>query len=285
MAFKALTLNTPPEQAAHILAEDDAAIYEALMGDDRVLDIGNKLAATVITNNSVRISDGVAVVGGHVGRIIKGDYEDMTIENGASGKKRNDIICARFISNGNMDTYRLIVIKGASGTTAVDPTIVSGNLYNGDKQRDFPLWRVCLDGLSITKVEQMFTISATNKFLADKTASLQTSVNQLNSNYNDLNQYSERDLVEYKLTRLGNVKQFIYNTRIPKEWKANTRFAMNTAAFAVEYRPKATFGTAAVITGTGVVALMDFDADGFIYIKPITTIAVGTWVTIHVCYI
>ena len=108
---------------------------------------------------------------------------------------------------------------------------------------------------------------------------------QLNSNYNDLNQYSERDLVEYKLTRLGNVKQFIYNTRIPKEWKANTRFAMNTAAFAVEYRPKATFGTAAVITGTGVVALMDFDADGFIYIKPITTIAVGTWVTIHVCYI
>lgn len=112
-----------------------------------------------------------------------------------------------------------------------------------------------------------------------------TDITSLNSNYNDLNQYSERDLVEYKLTRLGNVKQFIYNTRIPKEWKANTRFAMNTAAFAVEYRPKATFGTAAVITGTGVVALMDFDADGFIYIKPITTIAVGTWVTIHVCYI
>ncbi|MBS6764010.1 MAG: hypothetical protein KH304_10605 [Clostridium sp.] len=183
MAFKALTLNTPPEQAAHILAEDDAAIYAALMGDDRVLDIGNKLAATVITNNSVRISDGVAVVGGHAGRIIKGDYEDMTIENGTSGKKRNDLICARFISNGNTDTYRLIVVKGASGTTAVDPTIVRGNLYNGDKQRDFPLWRVCLDGLSITKIEQMFTVSATNKYLADKTASLQTSVNQLNSNF------------------------------------------------------------------------------------------------------
>ena len=186
MAFKALTLNTPPEQAAHILAEDDAAIYAALMGDDRVLDIGNKLAATVITNNTVRISDGVAVVGGHAGRIIKGDYEDMTIENGASGKKRNDLICARFISNGNTDTYRLIVVKGASGTTAIDPTIVRGNLYNGDKQRDFPLWRVCLDGLSITKIEQMFTVSATNKYLADKTASLQTSVNQLNSNLSGL---------------------------------------------------------------------------------------------------
>ena len=182
MAFKALTLNTPPEQAAHILAEDDAAIYEALMGGDKVLDIGNKLAATVITNNSVRISDGVVVVGGHVGRIVKGDYEDMTIENGTSGKKRNDLICARFMVSGDIDTYKLIVVKGASGTTAVDPTIVSGNLYNGDKQRDFPLWRVCLDGLSITKVEQLFSVSSTIKYLTEKTASLQTLYNQLNSN-------------------------------------------------------------------------------------------------------
>lgn len=177
MAFKGLTLNTPPEMAAHILAEDDAAIYEALLGDDRVLDIGNKLAATVITNNSVRISDGVAVVGGHVGRIKKGDYQDMTIENGVSGKKRNDLICARFITNGDTDTYNLVVVKGAAGTTATDPSVVKGNLYAGDKQRDFPLWRVCLDGLSITKVQQMFSVSKTNKYFSDQ-------LDQLNRNCN-----------------------------------------------------------------------------------------------------
>lgn len=182
MAFKPITLNTPPEKAAHILAEDDAAFYEALIGEDRVLDIGNKLSATVITNNVVRISDGVVVVGGHIGRIVKGDYEDMTIENGISGKKRNDLICARFISNGSVDTYGLVVIKGAAGATATDPTIVSGNLYNGDKQRDFPLWRICLDGLSITKVEQLFNVNATNKYLAEKATSLQNSFDQLNRN-------------------------------------------------------------------------------------------------------
>lgn len=180
MAFKPLTLNTPPEKAAHILAEDDAAIYEALLGDDRVLDIGNKLAATVITNNSVRISDGVAVVGGHVGRIKKGDYQDMTIENGVSGKKRNDLICARFITNGDTDTYNLVVVKGAAGTTATDPSVVKGNLYAGDKQRDFPLWRVCLDGLSITKVQQMFSVSKTNKYFSDQ-------LDQLNRNLQSTN--------------------------------------------------------------------------------------------------
>lgn len=278
MAFKAITVNTPPEQAAHILAEDDAAIYDALLGDDRVLDIGNKLAATVISNNVVRISDGVAVVGGHVGRIKKGDYEDMSIENGVSGKKRNDLICARFMVSGDVDTYKLVVIKGASGATAVDPTTVKGSLYNGDKQRDFPLWRVRLDGLSITKVEQLFTIGMTNKYLSDKTNSLQTSVNQLNSN-------TEFTTAEYKLTRLGNVKQFIYNGRIPKAWNADIKFAMNTVAFPAEYRPKTTFGTIATITGTGIVATLDFTQDGFIYLKPSAAIAANTWVTIHVCYI
>lgn len=110
-------------------------------------------------------------------------------------------------------------------------------------------------------------------------------VNQLNSNYQNLNNYTEFATAEYKVTRLGYQKQFIYNGRIPSAWNAGIRFAMNTAAFAAEYRPKATFGTASIITGTGVVATLDFTDDGFIYIKPITTIAAGTWVTIHVCYI
>ncbi len=178
MALKPITVNTAASEPAHILAEDDAAIYEALIGDDRVLNIGGKLAATVISNNKVRITDGVVVVGGHVARIYKGDYEDMTIENGVSGKNRNDLIVARFItgSDGGADSFKLVVIKGTVGTTASDPATVQGNLYNGDKQRDYPLWRVKIEGLSITKVEQLYEIGVTN-------ADLSNSISQLNDNY------------------------------------------------------------------------------------------------------
>lgn len=112
-----------------------------------------------------------------------------------------------------------------------------------------------------------------------------TSVAALNSNYQNLNNYTEFATAEYKVTRLGYQKQFIYNGRIPSAWNAGIRFAMNTAAFAAEYRPKATFGTASIITGTGVVATLDFTDDGFIYIKPSAAIAANSWVTIHVCYI
>ena len=170
MGFKPLTINTSPESEAHILAEDDAALYAGMLAQDSVLNLGNKLKATVINNNKVRISDGIVLVGGHAGRIIKGDYEDMTINNGVSGQKRNDIIAARFIAgaSGGADSYKLVVIQGTPGTTAKDPTFAKGDLYNGDKQRDYPLWRVKIENLSIVKVEQMFTVGkSTEEVMAE----------------------------------------------------------------------------------------------------------------------
>lgn len=178
MAFKPITLNTPAEEPAHILAEDDAAIYESIIGGDCVLPIGGLMKATVLTNNKVRITDGAVVVGGHVGRIVKGDYEDMTIANGQTGQNRNDIIAARFLAgaDGGSDSYSLVVIQGTPGSSAADPVIVKGDLYAGDKQRDYPLWRVCLEGLSITKVEQMHEIGTTNKDLSDSINKFTTTV-------------------------------------------------------------------------------------------------------------
>lgn len=200
MAFKALTVNTPPAQAAHILAEDDAAIYGGLLGQDCVLPLGQKLKATVISNNKVRIADGVVSVGGHIGRVISGDYEDMTIANGVSGKKRNDIIAARFIAgaSGGADTYKLVVIQGTAGTTASDPVTVKGDLYSGDKQRDYPLWRVKIEGLSIVKVEQMYKVGVSDVELLERMTEMNRSLTEkitaINSSLENLKYY------EYKLS-------------------------------------------------------------------------------------
>ena len=157
MGLKGITINTLPEAAAHIYAEDDAAIYQAIIGSDRVLDIGEKFKAEVINSNTVRVYNGVVVIGGHVARIVPGDYQDMTIENGTAGKKRNDLIVARFMTTGNAgtDDYTLAVVKGAAGDTAADPSLVQGDLYNGAKQRELALWRVKLDGVNITDVERV----------------------------------------------------------------------------------------------------------------------------------
>lgn len=162
MGFKALTVNTAAEAAGHIYAEDDAAIFQSMFGGDGVLNIGNCLKSTVISNNKVRISDGVLSVGGHIGRLSHADYQDMTIENGATGYNRNDIIYARFLTSGNVDSFILAVKKGTATTgIATDPSLVQGNLYEGAVERDYPLYRVKLSGLSISSVDQLFTVIPT----------------------------------------------------------------------------------------------------------------------------
>lgn len=160
MSLKALTANTAPEENAHILAEDDAAIFQSMFGEDGVLEIGQQMKATVISNNKVRVADGLVCIGGHIARTVYGDYTDLTIENGESGKNRNDLIIGTFSTTGagGIDTMQLTVKKGAAGTAATDPALTQGNLYTGSKLREVPLWRVKIEGLSITKVEQLFEI-------------------------------------------------------------------------------------------------------------------------------
>lgn len=172
--LKPLTVNTPTEQETEYYAEDDAAIFQSIFGEDGVSTTGQACKATVLSNNKVRIADGVICVGGHFARIPYGDYIDCEIENGQSGKNRNDIIVARFetTGTGGIDTYTCEVKKGTAGTTATDPEIVQEDLYKAGKVRELPLYRVKIEGLSITAVEKLFTLRKTNEELEKELASL-----------------------------------------------------------------------------------------------------------------
>lgn len=182
MSLKALTANTAPEENAHILAEDDTAIFQSMFGEDGVLEIGQRMKATVISNNKVRVADGVVCIGGHIARTVYGDYTDLTIENGESGKNRNDLIIGTFSTTGagGIDTMQLTVKKGAAGTAATDPALTQGNLYTGSKLREVPLWRVKIEGLSITKVEQLFEIVPSIPTLKKELESLNGNIKEQN---------------------------------------------------------------------------------------------------------
>lgn len=172
--LKGITINTDPADEAHIYAEDDAAIYQSIVGSDGVMSIGQRCESQVISNNKVRVKDGVIVVGGHFARIPYGDYIDCEIANGQSGRNRNDIIIAKFVTTGTggIDTYTLEVKQGVSTTgSATDPALTQNNLYESGKIREMPLYRVKIEGLSITKVEKMFksvpTIPILNAYLSE----------------------------------------------------------------------------------------------------------------------
>jgi hypothetical protein len=217
MGFKGLTLNTPPEETAHIYAEDDAAIFQSIVGGDGVFTLGQQCKATTLSNNKVRIADGVLIVGGHFARIPYGEYEDCEIANGETGKKRNDFIVAVFetTGTGGIDEMHCTVKKGVAGATAVDPELKQDDIYNNGKIRELPLYRVKIEGLSIVAVEQMFKLksdmSTLNKRLSElKDYVIESGKAQIasTSRYNYYEKYASGKLVQWGVANYSHTDGF-----------------------------------------------------------------------------
>ena len=241
MGLKGITVNTAAEAEAHIYAEDDAAIYQSILGMDAVADIGQKCKATVISNNKIRVSDGVVVVGGHVARIPYGEYEDCEIANGQTGKNRNDLIVARFetTGSGGVDKMTCKVYQGTAGSTAADPSITQDNIYQNGKVREFPLYRVRIEGLNIVAVDQLFTVlpsmATINKDLADTSDKIAVkSYKQA-----DVHLQSFYNVSAFSAYKVG--REVHFNVSLdPKSGTtllANKLYAITSASIATDLRP------------------------------------------------
>lgn len=138
----------------HITAEDHGAFNAATFGSGNyVLNLGNQFKATVVSNNLIRIADGELMTQGRHIRLKSGTYVDLTIENGAQGYNRTDLIVARYNKDTatGLEDCNLIVIKGAATTgTASTPTYKTGNLISGAASiHDVPLYSVPITGIAV----------------------------------------------------------------------------------------------------------------------------------------
>lgn len=159
-----LNLVTGYRGAAHVTAADDGSLNVAVWGSGQyVLNRGNKFAALVVSNNTIRISDGDIMLQGRHIRLNEGGTVDLTIENGAQGKSRNDLIVCRYTRNTStgVEDCSLVVIKGTpADSTPVDPAYTSGDIINDhDTTVDMPLYRVPIVGLNVQTLVPLFSIA------------------------------------------------------------------------------------------------------------------------------
>lgn len=120
--------------------------------------VNSELEATVVSANLVEISDGMIVCEGCTAEIPRGTNDSLVIENGEQGMKRIDLIVARYTRNGNTaaESMELAVIKGTSAANdPVAPSYNTGLIADGDSPVDFPIYRVNLNGISITSVDPL----------------------------------------------------------------------------------------------------------------------------------
>ena len=137
-----------------------------------VLTGGNQFAAEIVSNNLIKIKSGELVNQGRHMRIPVNSYEEVTIQNGAQGMHRSDLIVMRYKkdTSAQVESAELVVIKGKASSsiqTSV-PSYVNGNILSGATQDDFPLYRVSLSGLTITSVTKLFSVSPTIEMLSKR---------------------------------------------------------------------------------------------------------------------
>ena len=168
----------------HVTPEQVADANIGTFGpDDYVLSTGRKLEAQVVTNNSVRVFDGVMVYGGIRDVISVNKYYDIQIDNGAQGMNRNDIIVRHFaitdeVTKRGGATFQ--VIKGTpSEGEAADPEIAFTDLRAGALSHDMILHRVRIEGLNIVAVEPLYDILY-------NAAELKEEVTELNRNFTNV---------------------------------------------------------------------------------------------------
>ena len=150
----------------HITAQQLRNTYIGIFDEDaHILDVGSKLAATVVSATEIQIADGVMVGQGCTASIEHGVTESLTIANGSQGMQRKDLIVARYskVASTGVESMTLAVITGTPASSSpADPSYNSGDIADGDSPVDFPLYRVNLSGISITSVERLADVVSIN---------------------------------------------------------------------------------------------------------------------------
>ena len=144
----------------HITAKQDRDVNIGIFGASAKIlkGVGDEMAATVVSANEVEIADGAFVAEGCTAEIPRGTNDSLVIENGEQGKKRIDLIVARYTRDSGtaVENMELAVIKGTSAASnPAVPSYNTGTIADGDSPVDFPIYRVNLDGISITSVDAL----------------------------------------------------------------------------------------------------------------------------------
>lgn len=143
----------------HITSAQDRAENMGTFGTGSyILNVGNKLAATVQSSTEVRISDGIVSNQGCLGIIETGSYDSLAITPGTSGMQRRDYIVARYIRDAetNVESLTLMVLEGTPASSSpANPSYYSGSIAGGDSPVDAVLYRLNYNGVNTPTITQV----------------------------------------------------------------------------------------------------------------------------------
>lgn len=150
----------------HVTAEQMADFNCGIFGDAAILDVGNKLEASIQTANRITIKDGVAVFDGREVYVAYGKNETVNITSGMQDMKRYDIIAVVYEKDARtgVEKVTLKVITGTPNTMhPSDPQVNDLDIRTGILKSEKPLYRVRLNGTAIEGIDALVEIKGFKK--------------------------------------------------------------------------------------------------------------------------
>ena len=147
----------------HVTSQQFRQMLEGIIGQGSyIITSGENLKPELSSNNLLKIRSGMMAHHGCISCVDIGTYDEVTLTNGSQGMKRIDLIVNRYTRNAETEvencSWKVIQGKPVASNPAV-PAYTSGNLQNGDLVDECPAFEVHYDGINVTEVKSLLSVT------------------------------------------------------------------------------------------------------------------------------
>ena len=171
----------------HVTSQQFRQLVEGTVGQESyILTSGENLEPELSSNNLLKIRSGIMSHHGNLSTVEIGTYDEVTIQNGTQGMKRIDLVVNRYTKNDEtgIEENEWVVIMGTpDADSPAAPAYTEGNLQEGDLVDDCPVFEVHLDGINVTEVKKLLSVSPDMSTLNAYLAELSEKVPEEGGNY------------------------------------------------------------------------------------------------------
>lgn len=220
----------------HVTSQQFRQMLEGIIGQGSyIITSGENLKPELSSNNLLKIRSGMMAHHGCISCVDIGTYDEVTLTNGSQGMKRIDLIVNRYTRNAETEvencSWKVIQGTPVASNPAV-PAYTSGNLQDGDLVDDCPAFEVHYDGINVTEVKSLLSVTDGLSELSSNLAKANDSIATINNKLISIVERGAKNGYNYTKYSNGDMvmwSKYTWNPNLATVW-FNWYFASSAAA-------------------------------------------------------
>ena len=209
----------------HVTSQQFRQMLEGIIGQGSyIITSGENLKPELSSNNLLKIRSGMMAHHGCISCVDIGTYDEVTLTNGSQGMKRIDLIVNRYTRNAETEvencSWKVIQGKPVASNPAV-PAYTSGNLQNGDLVDECPVFEVHYDGINVTEVKSLLSVTDGLSELSSNLAKSNESIATINNKLISIVERGAKNGYNYIKYSNGDAvvwRKYTWSTDVATNW-------------------------------------------------------------------